>query len=115
MAQKNDRPIEYRNDKAREVVRESMAAFIEAESNRQSMITVTNVDPSPDFKSATIFVTVFPEHTETAALDFLRRQRSEARNYLKKHTRLARIPFLDFALDQGEKARQRLDDISRSL
>jgi ribosome-binding factor A len=115
MEQRNERDMEHRNDKAREVVRAAIASFIETESNRQSMITVTNVHASPDFKRIDIFVTVFPEHTETAAIDFLKRQRREAREYLKKHTRLARIPFLDFALDQGEKARQRIDDISREI
>lgn len=104
-----------RNDKAREVVREAIASFIERESNRNSMITVTNLNHSPDFKRITIFVTVFPERSEQAALDFLKRQRGEAREYLKKHTRLARIPFLDFAIDMGEKARQHIDDISREL
>lgn len=107
--------MEHRNDKAKEVVREAIASFIETESNRNSMITVTSMDASPDFKRVTIFVTVFPEHAETAALDFLKRQRSEAREYLKKHTRLARIPFLDFAVDAGEKARQRIDDISKEI
>ncbi|MEY2640645.1 MAG: hypothetical protein RL150_38 [Candidatus Parcubacteria bacterium] len=109
--------MEYdtRNEKAREVVREAIASFIERESNRNSMITVTSLDHSPDFKRVTVFVTVFPEHAEQAALDFLKRQRSEAREYLKKYTRLARIPFLDFAIDSGEKARQHIDEISREL
>lgn len=107
--------MDHRNESAKEIVRSAIASFIERESNRQSMITVTNIIATQDFKNVTIFVTVFPEHAEDAALDFLRRQRSEARAHLKKTTRLGRIPFIDFVLDTGEKARQHIDDISRGL
>lgn len=107
--------MEHRNQKIIEVIRENIAQFIETESNKNSMITVTRVSVSSDFKRTTIFVTVFPEHTERAALDFLKRQRPQARDYLKKYTRLARIPHIDFELDEGEKARQKLDKISAEL
>lgn len=107
--------MDYRNESAKEIVRSAIASFIERESNRQSMITVTNVISTQDFKNVTIFVTVFPEQAEAAVIDFLKRQRSEAREYLKKTTRLGRIPFLDFIIDGGEKARQHIDDISREL
>ena len=107
--------MEHRSEKISNNIKELLGAFIEENSNRKSMITITNIYLTSDFKRATLFVTVFPEHAETAALDFLKRQRSEAREYLKKHTRLARIPFLDFAVDAGEKARQRIDDISKEI
>lgn len=107
--------MEHRKQKIAGVIREQLSQFIESESNRQSMITITNVIVDDGFKSTTIFVTVFPERSENAALDFLKRQRSEARNYLKKHSRLARIPHIDFALDKGEKARQRIEEISSEI
>lgn len=107
--------MDHRSEKISHNIKELISAFVEENSNRLSMITVTNIYLSPDFKKATIFVTVFPEQGETAALDFLKRQRSDARDYLKKHSRLARLPFLDFEIDKGEKARQRIDEISKDL
>ncbi len=107
--------MEHRSEKISQNLKEIIGNFIEENSNRKSMITITNVHLTSDFKKTTIFVTVFPEQSEKAALDFLKRQRSEARDYLKKHSRLARIPFLDFEIDKGEKARQRLEEISRDL
>lgn len=107
--------MEHRSEKIANNIKELMSAFIEENSNRQSMITLTNVFLTSDFKRVTLFVTVFPEHSENAGIDFLKRQRSAARDYLKKHSRLARLPFIDFEIDKGEKARQRIDELSKDL
>jgi ribosome-binding factor A len=107
--------MEHRSEKISNNIKELLGAFIEENSNRQSMITITNVYLTSDFKKVTLFVTVFPEQSEGAALDFLKRQRSEAREYLKKNSRLARLPFIDFEIDKGEKARQRIEEISKDL
>jgi ribosome-binding factor A len=107
--------MEHRSEKISQHLKEIIGSFIEENSNRKSMITITNTHLSPDFKKVVLFVTVFPEQSENAALDFLKRQRSEAREYLKKHSRIARLPFIDFEIDKGEKARQRIDEISKDL
>ena len=107
--------MEHRREKAENLIKEAVAEFIEYNSNRLSMITITDIKLTSDFKRADIFVTVFPEDQENAGLDFLKRQRSEAREYLKKHSRLSRIPHIDFSIDKGEKARQRIDFISQDL
>jgi len=96
----------------KEVVREKAGLFLTYESNRQSLITVTDVMMSPDKKRAMILVTVLPTHKEEAAMDFLKRKRSEFRNFLMKETRVGHIPRIDFAIDLGEKNRQRIDEIS---
>ncbi len=103
--------MDHRQEKVTHVIKEALAEFIENNSNGQSMITITNVDLTSDFKRVNIFVTVFPEQKEAAGIDFLKRQRSEAREYLKKNSRIARIPHIDFHIDKGEKARQRLDTL----
>ena len=107
--------MEHRSEKISNNIKELLGAFIEENSNRKSMITITNIYLTSDFKRATLFVTVFPEQSENAALDFLKRQRSEARDYLKKHSRLARLPFIDFEIDKGEKARQRIHELSKEI
>jgi ribosome-binding factor A len=107
--------MEHRSEKISNNIKELLGAFIEENSNRKSMITITNIYLTSDFKRVTLFVTVFPEQSENAALDFLKRQRSDARDYLKKHSRLARLPFIDFEIDKGEKARQRIDELSKEI
>ncbi|HRY62875.1 MAG TPA: ribosome-binding factor A, partial [Candidatus Paceibacterota bacterium] len=87
------------------------AEFIEKNSNGKSMITVTAIDLSPDMKEAKVLFTVLPSSAEDAAEDFLKRQRSDFRDYVKKVWRMRTIPFFDFELDKGERHRQRIDEL----
>lgn len=98
-----------RQSKMSELIRQYSATFIEQESTPQSLITVTRVDISPDFKNATIFFTTLPEREEKTALLFLQRKRSDLRDYLKKHLKTRIIPFIDIRLDEGERNRQKID------
>ena len=88
------------------------AMFLQEQSNRTSMITVTNVDLSRDSKNATIFFTVLPQTSEAAALDFAMRQRSDFTKFVHDKTKIARVPMVVFAIDGGEKNRQHIDKLS---
>lgn len=92
-----------------EMLTHMAAEFFARESNSQSLITVTHADIAPDFKNATVFISVLPESYEEQVLHFARRQRPEFREYLKKHARLKALPFVEFEIDYGEKNRQRID------
>ncbi len=96
-----------------ENIKRIAAQFLQRESNHLSLITVTDVMVSKDNKQMTIFFTVLPETKEKAALDFVKRKRSEFRKYVKENSRMQRIPFFDFAIDTGEKNRQKIDEIAR--
>ena len=104
--------MEFKEQKTAEEIQKLAGKFIEVESNRDSLITVTSVNLTKDFKKAIIFVTVFPEGDEEKALHFLKRQRSEFRQFVKKNSRIGRIPFFDFDIDKGEKSRQRIEELS---
>jgi ribosome-binding factor A len=100
-----------RQKKMSEEIRKHAAMFIESESTNQSLITVTRADISPDFKNATIFITTIPETQQETALAFLKRKRRDLKEYLKKHLQTRIIPFVDIAIDEGERNRQRIDEI----
>ncbi|MFH0846223.1 MAG: ribosome-binding factor A [Patescibacteria group bacterium] len=104
-----------KQDKVKENLKKLSAQFIERESNHLSLITVMDANVSIDLKRATLFVSVLPESSEESALNFLKRQRSELREYLKKKMDSRSIPFLDFEIDMGEKNRQRIDELSHDL
>ena len=70
---------------------------------------------SSDRKNATIYVSVFPEGKDDAALAFLMRHKDLFRNELKKSARFARLPFIRFEIDHGERARQHLEEVTRDL
>jgi ribosome-binding factor A len=99
----------FKKERFEEILRDHAARFLSTESNRTSMITVTRVSSNDKGNLATIFITVFPENQEDAALDFLKRKRSDFRAFVKYNARLMKIPFFDFEIDRGEKARQKID------
>lgn len=103
-----------KKEKLREAIRENIAEFISNESNRTSLITVTRVQLSGNVEKAIIYFSILPSDKEKEALNFLKRQRGEMREYLHKKIKGGRIPFLDVEVDLGEKNRQRIDELSNS-
>jgi ribosome-binding factor A len=102
-----------RKEKVGNRIKELSAIFLERENNRTSLVTVTSCDCSPDLKRATIYITVLPDNMEHDALDFAKRKRGELRDFLKKNLQIKTIPFIDIAIDQGEKNRQKIDELLR--
>lgn len=96
-----------------EIIAQAAAEFLARESNRQSLITVTKADVSPDLKNAMIYLSVLPENMEEQVLHFAKRNRTEFREHLKSHAAMKFLPHVDFSLDLGEKNRQRVDDLTR--
>ena len=103
-----------RNDKVANLVKKLGAVFLERENNQTSLITVSGVSVSPDLKRATLFITVLPTEKENAALGFAKRKRGELRALLKKNMKTKVIPFIDIAIDLGEKNRQKIDELLRA-
>lgn len=103
--------MSLRQEKVGELLRQCTAQFLEIESNRTSLITVTRCNVSPDLKQATVFITVLPKDRENTALDFAKRKRKDLRQYVKKNLRLKRLPFIDIEIDDGELNRQRIDEL----
>ncbi len=102
---------EYRGVKIANHIRELAALYIEREAGPTSLITVTRVLLSPDNKKATIMVSVLPREKEKAAYGFIRRNLGELRKYVTKGLKINPIPFLDVQIDEGEKNRQKIDEL----
>lgn len=104
-----------RDEKLKELIRETAAEFLQRESNYTSLITVTSVSVSDRGRRATIFITVLPEDKEEGALGLAKRKRGEFREFFSEKARVRALPFFDFAIDKGEKNRQHIDEISRNI
>ena len=102
-----------RQTQVAETVAHAAADYFARESNRQSLVTVTRAEVSPDLKEITVCISVLPESAETTVLQFAKRSRSDFREYLKEKTVLHPLPVVDFEIDYGEKNRQRVDDLTR--
>ena len=102
---------EFRSEKITNHIKELAAIFIEREAGPTSMITVTRVLLSPDNKRAKIMVSVLPREKEKAAYGFIRRNLGDLRKYVSKGLKINPIPFLEVEIDEGEKNRQRIDEL----
>lgn len=102
---------EFRNIKITNAIKELSALFIEKEAGVTSMITVTRVLLSSDNKRATIMISVLPREKEQAAYGFIKRNLGELRKYVTKGLRINPIPYLDVQIDEGEKNRQKIDEL----
>lgn len=102
----------HRKEKLPEIIREVAGKFVAEESNRTSLITITNVLLSKDGKGARVLFTVFPEDKEKEALKFMSRKTRDFKAYLKDHSRIGMLPKITFDIDAGEKNRQRIDFLS---
>ncbi len=104
-----------RDDRAVSILLENAGRYIAREAGRNTLITPLRATFSKDRKNATIFVSVYPESEEGHAIDFLMRHKDLFRNELKKTTRFARLPFIWFEIDKGERARQKFEDATRGI
>lgn len=100
-----------RQDQVKEQLHHLAAEFISLESNRESLVTVTGADISPDFANATIYITVMPESKEEEVMYFLKRRGKDFRSFVVSRTSLRRIPFFEFKIDEGDKNRRKIDDL----
>lgn len=107
--------MSVRDNRAAELLVHAAGNFIAREAGRSTLITPTRAEVSPDRKNATVYVSVFPDTETFHALTYLDRNRDAFRDFLKKEVRLSHLPFVKFALDEGERNRQHLDDISRGI
>ena len=103
-----------RNEKVANRIKEFAAEFLGRENNRASLITVTSCHVSPDLRRATVFITVFPDSKEKSALEFAKRKCKGLRELLKKNLPIKSIPFIEMAIDLGEKNRQKIDELLRN-
>lgn len=101
----------FRKEKIESLISELAAEFLMRESGTTSLITVTRSDISENGSHAKIFFTVLPENREAAALDFVSRKTKEFREYVKPRMKSGRLPRFEFALDDAEKTRRKIDSL----
>lgn len=102
---------DYRNEKITGMIKELSALYIEREGGNTSLITVTRVLLTPDNKHATIMISVLPKEKENAAYGFIKRNLGDMRKYMSSKLKINPIPFLDVKIDEGEKNRQKIDEL----
>ena len=93
-----------------EEIAHQAAEFILLEMGKQSLVTVTRAQVSDELTDVLIFVTVFPETEEVKALAYLKRSRTNFRDFVAKRSPGMRPPTFDFVIDLGERNRRLIDE-----
>ncbi len=102
-------------EKINKEMKKVFAQFIEKESNKQSLITVTRCEISKDRKNIDVLISVLPEEKEEQVIRFLERRKWDARDYMKKRIQTRVLPFVHFKIDKGEKNRQKIDQLLNTV
>lgn len=93
-----------RIEQINELLRKEIAVFIGTEIKMENgMITVVNVDCSPELRNAKVFVSVLPDNQYGTALTKLKKSTSNLNGYLKKSIKLRKIPKISWVIDPTEK------------
>lgn len=104
-----------RHNQVEESVAHLAGDFLARESTVKALLTVTHAEMTDDFKEAKVYFSVLPVSFEAEALKFAKRARSDFRDYIRKNSKLHPVPVVDFAIDLGEKNRQRVDELTRKI
>jgi len=104
----------YQDEKIKSLVKDLAGDFLERESNKTSLVTVTRVELTEKGHKALIFFTVLPDDKAEEVLQFTKRKRSEFRDYVREKAKIGRMLNFDFVFDIGEKNRQKVDDALRN-
>ena len=107
--------MNQKDNKLKEIIRELAAEYFSRESNRQSLITITNIEIRSRGAKAIILITVLPEDKEDAAIGFIHRQLTDFREYVQEHSRIGHVPYFDVQIDVGEKNRQKIEALGQNL
>lgn len=102
----------HHEERTLQLIAHEAAKFIAGEAGTESLITVTRALPNGHGERVSVFISVLPEEKERAALSFLDRKREAFSDHLKAHTRIRPLPRIEFLPDNGEKNRQRIDELS---
>ncbi len=104
--------MKYRREKFTSVIQEAAGKYISEKSFDNAMITVTSVIVSKDLSRATVCISVIPEEKEEDINKKLNKGKGLFAKFIKANTRIFKIPYFSFKIDEGEKHRQKIDRIS---
>ena len=113
-----NRSQKYARARRSEALREEIASLVEGELEdpRIGLVTVNEVQLSPDGKVARVFVAVVGSEEEAAeSLEGLNASRGFIRHALTANLGLRHAPDVVFALDQSEERGNRVDELLKRI
>jgi ribosome-binding factor A len=106
-----------RQKRVARVVREALALSIRElfPESELGILSITRVQMTSDFRSATVYFTVFGPQDPDHVLSILRENKGHLRKSIASHTKLKYNPMLIFSLDPAQKYEASIDRILDDL
>ena len=102
--------------KVNSTLREVIATEVELLSDsRTEMVSITSVDTAPNLRHAVVYIDVLGSDQHRPALDALQRAAYRIQSAIARQVRIKYTPILEFQIDQGVVAGERMDALLRSL
>jgi ribosome-binding factor A len=93
-----------RIDQINEVLKKEIAQFIGNNVRIENgMITILEVDCSPELRNARVYVSILPDNHYGSGLAMLKKSTSSLNNFLKKNVKIRKVPRIEWVIDPIEK------------
>ena len=105
--------MNQRLEKINELVIQQLSQIIrqEIEFPNGCMVTLTEVQTSPDIKTSKVFFSVLPDNFRGTALEVLRKKSNFLTQELKKRLKTKFTPNLNFVIDEAEVYAAKIDKL----
>ena len=102
-----------RIQKVNELLKRELGKIIlkELEFPRDTLITITNVESSPDLREAKIWVSVIPGNQILLALQVLKRNIYNLQKKLDKRLKMRPVPRIEFLKESKSEEAQKIEEI----
>ena len=102
-----------RIQKVNELLKRELGKIIlkELEFSRDILITITDVESSPDLREAKIWVSVMPENQISLALRVLKRNIYNLQKKLDKRLKMRPVPRIEFLKESKSEEAQKIEEI----
>lgn len=109
-------PMKHRQLRVNELVKRELSAIVAREINFEDvLVSINDVDVTPDLKSAHVFVSVLGSATGASVIDKLEAHRPALQAELSRHVVLKYTPHLVFHLDDSIERGARVLEILQNI
>lgn len=100
-----------RMEKMSSWIQKKAASFLSSNIRiKNGVITVSRVELEPNLTKAAILITVYPESKEKETISKIRALGKNFTEYVKKDFKARKSPIFEFAIDEGEKKRLKIEE-----
>jgi ribosome-binding factor A len=105
--------MSQRIERINELIKQELGRFImkEVELPENSLVTISKVETTPDFKVAKVFITILPDKLRGTILEKVNKNCRLLHEILKEELNTKFIPNLHFIIDEQEIYANQIDQI----